>query len=98
MITKKDFEKTGTKTQDIRFVVEHTKEYFESPKFHALLFENPGKNHIRVIIKSGPAIIKEIAAKEPGEEKDGILLLKKDFISFPGAESYVDNILKRLEA
>ena len=97
-LPKEDFEKTGTSTQDIRFVVEHMKEYFVSPKIHALLFENPRKNHVRVIISSGLATIKEVAQKEPGEEKDGILLLKKDFTSFLEAESYVDKVLRGLEA
>lgn len=96
-LPKDDFEKTGTQTHDIRFVLEHMKEYFKSPKFHALLFENPRKNHVRVIIKSESLFIKEINQKEPGEEKDGILLLKKDFTSFPEAEAYVDKVLKGLE-
>src|SRR3989338_7274272 len=96
-LPKDDFEKTGTKTKDIHFVIEHMKEYFKSPKIHALLFENPRKNHVRAIIKSEPETIKEVAAKEPGEEKNGVLFLKNGFTSFPEAENYVDNILKRLE-
>ena len=96
-LPKDDFEKTGTQTQDVYFVIEHMKKYFASPKFHALLFENPRKNHVRVIIKSGPAAAKEIAQKEQVEEKNGILLLKKDFTSFPEAEGYVDNVLRGLE-
>lgn len=96
-LPKSDFEKTETTTQDIVFVMNHMKEYFESPKFHTFLFENPRKDHVRAIVKSNNQRLSAIALKEPSEEKDGFLLLKKDFTGFPEAESYVDKLLRGLE-
>ncbi|MBI2637690.1 MAG: hypothetical protein HYW88_02205, partial [Candidatus Sungbacteria bacterium] len=51
-LPREDFDATGTTTKDIRFVVDQTCEYFGVPSFHAVIFENPEKNHVRVIVKA----------------------------------------------
>src|SRR3990172_6259444 len=96
-IPKDDFEKTATKTSDVRFVIDHTGSYFVSPKFHAVFFENPEKNHVRVIIKSDASLMKKIVEKEPGDIQNGLCVFKNAFSGFPEAERHVDNILRGLE-
>lgn len=92
-LPKEDFDKTSTNTSDIKFVIEHTSDYFSQPEFHAVLFENPEKGHIRAILKTNDVLLKKAKTAADCDLKDGFLIFKDSFASFPEAEKYVDNLI-----
>ena len=96
-LPKEDFDKTSTKTSDIKFIIEHTHDYFSQPEFHAVLFENPEKGHVRAILKAGDNLLKKIKTVSDSDFKNSFLLFKNSFAGFPEAEKYVDNLISGLK-
>ncbi|KKU51371.1 MAG: hypothetical protein A3H69_00405 [Candidatus Sungbacteria bacterium RIFCSPLOWO2_02_FULL_47_9] len=96
-LPREDFEATQTSTKDIRFILDQTLEYFKAPATHAVLFENPEKNHVRAILRSSQHFLKNLGEREEGEFTNGMFVLKRSFASFPEAEGYVNNLLRTTE-
>ena len=92
MLTKDDFDKTGTHPKDITFVLQHIEEHFALPENFVLLWQHPEENSVRIIYKnsSAPADEKNF---EPSVFKEDYYSLKQSFSSFQEAEEAVHQIL-----